>query len=223
MLFRSLKFCEKNFKRKKTFKPFKLIFRHAGKVRELQLEEAMLKKYFLNNLLKEYKNSLKKLRLKERKDFFSILNKTFIARLKKTYREIVPFLKKMNKKKVDSYMEKRRKKIKKLLNQDTLKTPQVHALRKRLKKFNYNRKSLNLEKQNKPLPKKDVLPELLGKWHDCQVIIRHLKKAMDTVGINPKEVSQLEKIKAKISSDSQILFKKINAAIPASEFFVMST
>ena len=217
--FELLKFCSKDFKRKKTFKPFKLIFRHAGKVRELQVEEAMLKKYFLNNLLKDYKNSLKKLRLKERKNFFSILNKTFIARLKKTYREIVPFLKKMDKKKAKSYIKKNRNKIKKLFRQDTLKTPQIHALRKRLKKFNYNQKSLNMVKQNKPLSQKDVLPELLGKWHDCHVIIRRLKKAMDTVEINPKEMSQLEKIKTKISSDSQILFKKINAVISASEFF----
>ena len=221
--FELINFCSKDFKRKKTFKPFKLIFGQAGKVREIQVEEAMLKEYFLNDLLKNYKDSLKKLRLKEQEDFFWIVTKKFDARLKKTYREIVPFLKKMDKKKVKSYMEKKRKKIEKLLNQNTLQTPEVHELRKRLKKFHYCWKILNLEKQNKPLPKKDVLPELLGKWHDCQVIIRHLKKVMDTVGINPKEVSQLEKIKTKISSDSQLLFKKIHASIPASEFFVMST
>ena len=62
---------------------------------------------------------------------------------------------------------------------------------------------------------------LLGKWHDFQVIIRHLKKAMDTCGINPKEVSQLEKTKAKFSSDSELLFNKINVAIPTSEFFAV--
>ncbi|WP_291099740.1 MULTISPECIES: CHAD domain-containing protein [unclassified Flavobacterium] len=221
--FELINFCSKDFKRKKTFKPFKLIFRHTGKVRELQVEEAMLKKYFLNNLLKEYKNSLKKLRLKERKDFFAILNKTFIARLKKTFREIVPFLKKMDKKKVKSYMEKKIKKIEKLLNQNTLQTPEAHELRKRLKKFHYCRKILNLEKQNKPLPKKDDLLELLGNWHDLQVIIRNLKKAIDTAGINPKEVSQLKKIKTKFSSDSELLFNKIKVVIPTSEFFVMST
>lgn len=216
--FKLLKFCSKDFKRKKVFKPFKLIFRHAGMVRELQVEETMLEKYFINNLLKEYKNSLKEFHLKERKDFFSILNKTFVARLKKKYGEIVPFLKKMDRRKVNIYLKKHRNKIKKLLRQDTLKTSQVHTLRKRLKKFNYNLKSLNLEKQHKLPPKKDVLPEFLGKWHDCQVIIRHLKEAMDTVKVNPKEISQLKKIKAKIFSDSQLLFKKINAAIRVSEF-----
>ena len=214
-----INFCSKEFKRKKTFKPFKLIFRQAGKVRELQVEEAMLKKYFLNNLLKNYRDGLKKLRLKEQEDFFSIANKKFAACLKKTYHEIVPFFTQTDKKKVNSYMEKKQKKIEKLLSQNNLQTPQVHALRKRLKKFHYNRKSLNLEKQNMPLTRKDVLPELLGKWHDLQVIIRHLKKAMDTCGINPTEVSQLEIVKAKFSSDSELLFGKINIALPTSGIF----
>ena len=111
-----------------------------------------------------------------------------------------------------------RKKIKKLLSQDTLETPQVHALRKRLKKFNYNKKSLDLDKQKKSLPNKDVLPELMGKWHDYQVVIKHLKKSMNTTGINPKEVTQCETIEANISSDSQELLNKINAAIHTSNF-----
>lgn len=214
-----INFCSKEFKRKKTFKPFKLIFRQAGKVRELQVEEAMLKKYFLNNLLKNYRDGLKKLRLKEQEDFFSIANKKFAARLKKTYREILPFLAKTDKKKVKSYMEKKRMQIEKILSQKTLQTSQVHILRKKLKTFNYNPKSLNLEKKNKPFPKKDVLAELLGKWHDCQIIIRHLGKAIDTGRINPKEVSQLEIIKAKFSSESKLLFGKINIALHTSGIF----
>jgi NACalpha-BTF3-like transcription factor len=72
-----------------------------------------------------------------------------------------------------------------------------------------------------------VLPG--GEYHGCRfwangmiaIIIRHLKKAMNTVGINPKEVNQLEKIKAKFSSDSELLFNKINVAIPISEFFAV--
>ena len=216
--FELIHFCSKDFKRKKIFKPLKLIFRQAGKVRELQVEEVMLRKYFPNNLLKDYKDSLQKLRLKEQEDFFLIANKRFVARITKTHREILPFLTKTDKKKVNSYMEKKKKKIENLLSQNTLQRPQLHSLRKQLKKFHYSRESLNLKRENKPLPKKDVLPDLLGKWHDLQIIIRHLKKAMDTYRRNPKEVDQLEKIKAKFSSDSELLFNKINVAIPTSEF-----
>jgi len=211
-----INFCSKGFKRKKTFKPFKLIFDQAGKVRETQVEEVILKKYFLIRLLKEYRESLKKHQLKEQEDYFSLANKKFVARLKKMYRKIAPFLAQVDKKKVNRYMKTKRKIIKKLLSQNSIQSPQVHDLRKRLKKFHSNLKSLDMEKQYKPLPKEDILPDLLGKWHDGQIIIRHLKKAMDTVGINSKESIQLEKIKAKISSKSEILFKKINAAIATS-------
>ena len=41
-LFDLIYFCENNFKQKKTFEPLKFIFRQAGKVRELQLEEEMI-------------------------------------------------------------------------------------------------------------------------------------------------------------------------------------
>ena len=58
----------------------------------------------------------------------------------------------------------------------------------------------------------------MGKWHDCQVIIKHLKNSMNTIGINPKEVTQRKTIKANISSDSKELFNKINAAIHTSNF-----
>ena len=219
--FELINICSKNFKRKKTFKPFKLIFRQAGKVRELQVEEAMLRKYFLKNLLKDYRSSLKEFRLKEQEDFFSIANKKFVARLKKKHCKIVPFLKKIDKKKIKSYMKKKRIQIEKNISQKTLQAPQIHELRKSLKTFNYNRKSLNLEKKNKPLPKKDVLAELLGKWHDCQVVIRHLEKTIDACGMNPKELSQIEKIKENFSSDSQMLFYKINETTPSSEFFAV--
>lgn len=219
--FELINFCSNGFKQKKTFKPFKLIFHHAGKVRELQVEEAMLRKYFLKNLLKEYRGSLKELQLKEQKVFFSIANKMFATRLNEKYCQIVPFLKKIDKNKVKSYMEKKRKLIEKLLSQYTLQKPQIHALRKSLKTFNYNRKSLDLEKKNKLLPKKDVLSELLGKWHDCRIIIRHLRKAIDTGGINLKEVSQIKKITAKFSSESQQLFNKMKVVIPSSEFLAV--
>jgi CHAD domain-containing protein len=218
-LFDLINFCSKYFKSKKTFKPFKFIFSQAGKVRALQVEEVMLKKYFRTGSLKDYRNNLKRLRLKEGEIFFELANKKLVTGLKKKYRKIESFIELIDKKQVDAYMKSRQKKIEKLLAHSPLQIPQIHILRKRLKIFHYNQNSLNLLNQNKPLPKKDILTELLGKWHDCQVIIDHLQNTMDTGGINSNEIGQLKKIKTKISSDSKILFNKIKQAIPTSEFF----
>lgn len=212
----------KSFKRKKIFKPFKQLFRQAGKVRELQVEEAMLKKYVAPHSLNDYITGLRTLLLAEKEIFFSIANKKMSARLKNKHHEIAPYLKALKRKDITSYLEKKITRIKKLINQGALQTEQVHELRKRLKILCYNRKSLCENKQNKLPSKKDALPALLGKWHDLQVILGHLQKITDTGSINAKELIQIEKIKTKISAESGILISRINKAIVKSEFFEAS-
>ena len=212
--FALLKFCFKDFKRKKTFKPFKQIFLQAGKIRELQIEEEMLKKYLPDISLHDYLNYLKRLRLKEQEAFFSIVNKKMAVRLKHKYHEIVPLLSKVNNKKVNRYLEKKITKIKELIGQGNLQAAWLHELRKRLNMLKFNRKSLSLEKQNISILKKDDFTMLLGQWHDSQVIMTHLNKTMETAGLNPKEIIQLEKLKIKLSSDSETVLKKINSILP---------
>ena len=57
--FHLMNYAVREFKRKKTFKPLKVIFRQAGKLRELQVEEAMLKKYAIKSLPNDYRKGLK--------------------------------------------------------------------------------------------------------------------------------------------------------------------
>lgn len=218
-LFELLKFCSKDFKQKNTFKPFKLIFRQAGKIRELQIQEEMLNKYLLDSSLNDYIASLKKLRLKEQKMFFSIVNKKHAVGLNNKFHEVASLLSAVSDQKVAGYLEKKKDFIIQLISQNILEMKQVHELRKQLKIFNYNRESLSLEKSNKRLSKQDVLPVLLGEWHDLQVIIRDLKKAIDARQISQKEILQLERIQEEISSCSDTLFSKINIARLESDFF----
>lgn len=213
-LFDLIKNCSKEFKHKKTFKPFKLIFRQAGKIRELQVEESLLEKHFSFNLLKEYKDYLKKGLTGELEKFFSITNSTFSQKLKKKYRKMNLLLTKTSKRKVKRYMAKKRTKIEKLLHQNALKNKQIHSLRKRIKEYLYNQKSLNYGKKNKLVSNKNILPELLGEWHDYQIIINHLQKAIDSGEINPNERDLLKKIKETFTFKSESLFNKINAGLP---------
>jgi hypothetical protein len=213
-LFDLLDYCLNDFKRKKTFKPFKLIFQQAGKIRELELEEAMLKKYLQNNSLLNFRNKVKRQRLKEQEKFFTMLDDKLILKLKREYHKVTPLLKLVDKKKADRYLWKKRSNIRKLLSLTTLKTSQVHELRKRLKMFIFNEKSLTLTMKVKPDFTKDVLPKLLGKWHDCQVLIRQIVSAMNSGGINSNEKRLLEKIKTKISSERDIFYNKIIKVFP---------
>jgi len=218
-IFDLIKFCSTNFKRKTTYKPFKLIFRKAGKVRELQIEDAMLKNYFENKVIKDYRKNLKKLRLKAEEDFFLLVNKKLIDRLNKKHCILHPHLGKIDKKKINTYLEKKGNHIQELLGQQIIQTEQIHNLRKQLKILNYNRAIANKEKQDQDLLKLDLLPELLGKWHDHQVIIKHLKKALKRGQISPTEVGQLKIIQSKIANESNILFNEIENAIASAGVF----
>lgn len=208
-----IKFCSTNFKRKETYNPFKLIFRKAGKVRELQIEDAMLKNYFENKVVTDYRKSLKKLRLKAEEDFFKLVNKKLIYRLNKKHYTINPHLDKIDKKKINSYLEKKQNHIQELLGQEIIQSEQIHNLRKQLKILNYNRAIEDTKKQDEDLLKQDVLPELLGKWHDCQVIIKHLEKTLNRRKLSRNEEDQLKITQSKIVNKRNILFDEIKNVI----------
>jgi CHAD domain-containing protein len=218
-LFDLINICSTNFKRKITYKPFKSIFRQAGKVRELQIEDAMLKNYFENKVIKDYSKSLKKLRLEAEEDFFLLLNKKLMNQLNKKYHSIIPHLREINQKKLSTYLEKKEIKIQELLGQEIIQTEQIHTLRKELKILNYNKTITNEEKPEENLSKQQELPELLGKWHDRHVIIKHLKKALKQGQISPTEANQLKIIQSKIANESHILLNEIKNAIAGAGVF----
>ncbi len=177
----------------------------------------MLRKTLSDNLLISYRKNLKQNRLNEQKQFFGMLNKNFISRLKRKHKVILPFLSEIDSKKANKYIDKSKNNIKKLLNQGTIKKRQLHELRKRLKILDYNIKSLT-SGNKKSLAKKSVLPVLLGKWHDNQVMLAHLNKEIKSRKINLKEIHYLEKVRMKISSGNEVLLNKINYAIRTSEY-----
>lgn len=201
--------CATHFRRKATYKPYKIIFRKAGKVRELQIEDAMLKNYFGNKMIKDYRKILKKLRLKAEKDFFSLLNKKLLRKLNKKHRSIIPHLREIDNKKIAIYLEKKENQIKELLGQNIIQTEQIHQLRKELKVLNYNKAIIIKEKHST----QDVLPEFLGKWHDCQVIIKHLEKVLNQEKLSLSEAEQLKIIHSKIINKQNVLFNEIKKAI----------
>lgn len=219
-LFDLIHFCSTDFKRKTTYKPFQSIFPQAGKVRELQIEDAMLKNYFGKKVIKDYRKNLKRLRLKAEEDFFLLVNKKLMNQLNKKYQAIIPHLHRINQKNINTYLDKKKNYIQELLVQESIQIEQIHKLRKQLKILNYNKALVDKEKPKEKLSKQDVLPELLGKWHDCQVIIKHLKKTLKKGQLSLTELNQIKTIKSKIVHESNVLLNKIRNALPKSGLFV---
>ncbi|MGB4848524.1 MAG: CHAD domain-containing protein [Saprospiraceae bacterium] len=199
------------FRYKKTFKPFKIIFQQAGKVRELQIEEAMMKKYNLAPTLKEYRSRLKTSLLREQSCFFRLINEKSKSKLKRKYSLLQTFISGVNKKKALKYLLMKQIKIQKLLKATTLNNGQTHELRKRLKYYDYNRRSLRVDDEFKLFSHQEELNLILGEWHDGQVTLQHLSHAMDDIKIPSAGLEELQKTKEKIYSQNEILLNKMNA------------
>ncbi|MDP1745854.1 MAG: CHAD domain-containing protein [Bacteroidota bacterium] len=212
--FKLINFCSKKFEWKKYFQSFQSVFQQAGKVRELQVEAAALKKYAIYKGLKTYIKNLRKAEQKEMFVFLLLINKDLKSRLERSKKMVLSLIKTINKNDAKGYLNIKRKQIGNLICGKRLRIKDAHELRKQIKELYYNIKSLNFPKQIKLLKETEIFQNMLGKWHDCEVIKQHVNEAMkDKTEMEPSEIKQLKKIKVKLSADCEILFKKINTAI----------
>jgi hypothetical protein len=81
-----------------------------------------------------------------------------------------------------------------------------------MKEFDYNRKSIRSETFVDKIRYDEDLPLLLGQWHDCQVMIRHMNK------VATKSNKELAKIEKRIAKDSNQLLKRIMKSLRHSAF-----
>lgn len=213
-----VKYCNKKFDQKKYFRPFKKIFKKSGRVRELQLEESVLKKYgqySIENYLAKVKANVKK----AKNDFYSVINKKRTIKIKEAFKNMALFIKDIHKNEVNNFIENERKKINELIQQSPLKPAQVHELRKRLKVDFYNWESLDQACEDK-LKAEDDLQKVLGKWHDGTIMNNYLEKSIMKEKIDSAELKQLLQIDEEIILNTRQLFAEINTRIRTKSLFV---
>jgi len=203
-------FANENFSKKKQIKPFSKVYKHAGKIRELQLEETFLKN---NNagFIEHYLDEMDKRIQKEKKKFSSLISKKLRRKTKKSVQKIEQVLGRTNEKDEIQFMENERKKIASLTNKLPLKAEDAHRLRKTLKEDFYTRKRVHWPSEK--IKAEDDLLELLGKWHDCVVLNEQIGTSILKAAIKPAELAELIKINALVSSQSENLFSQINSKL----------
>jgi hypothetical protein len=202
-----------DFERKKLFKPFKKLFRQAGRVREFQLEKGIVKEYKQLVPLKRYYSQLNSRIQKEQKAFSKVIDKKVRREIRKSLKEMKSFVQKTGSADMEIYIKNENEKIHSLITQQPLKAEQMHSLRKLLKADFYNRKSIDMPGNEVCLKKEDNFLDVLGKWHDYTTTINHLERAILKIDMDVTELSPVLKIKEEISFDERNLFKKINAAL----------
>jgi len=196
-----------SFDLKKIYGPFKIIFRQAGKIRELQIQVRMIKLYPTNVSVKKYVQLLSKQIIAEKKKLFSRLTPSLIRKLEKRKSTIKDSADQVNSKIALPAFHKKEKYIQKLLGSSRWKPANLHELRKRMKEIYYWQKML--KPKDNGLMITDEFQELLGKWHDGRVLENGLKEYIKSGALLPKDVPPLESLKTKISKKNQQLFQTI--------------
>ena len=218
-LFEILEYCSPEFKNRKYFKPFKTLFQQAGRVRELHITEALLKTHFDENALIQFNQYMAMQKKSDEDTFFALTTKLKRSKLKKQFQLIKPFALQTTKKMIRRYLEKNRNRIEKELTQENIQMDLVHALRKRIKTYNYNRRILEKDDLSTHITSTDHLSDLVGKWHDLQITLDYIQPSKKSVAFEPEESNLLHKGARKMTAESDRLFKDILNAVPSSEFY----
>lgn len=198
---------DKKFPKERFFKPFRTLFRQAGVVRELQLEEEVLIKSEIPGNLPEYVSRLRKTLDQENRTFYSLRSKLSPKKIKTLLDDLKRWVRQVRKKDIDTYLKQKKKKIKKLMSLAPIQAAQLHKLRKLLKEYAYI-ESMHRGK-NKRRRNKDAFQELLGQWHDLVVMAAHFQKNIDSGNLTTMEKEYLDQVKDKLLAESNALFIQI--------------
>ncbi len=196
-----------DFRRKKQFKPFRKLFRQAGIVRELQLQETILKKYGPEPVLTTYFNQLDVELHHEQQLFFKLNSQQIRKSLKAKAKKILAALDIIKGGFVKRYLQEKRDNIRSLITSEKLEEHDVHLLRKKIKELYYLQMIFHPE--NNRLDIADDFQDLLGQWHDCQVIRQDLIADAQNHKRPPQEIKAIMALHKKISEQATRLLTKI--------------
>ena len=196
-----------NFSHKKTYAPFKVIFQHAGKIRDLQVQLILLRSNPWNPIIDKFERKLTRQASDEKIKLFNLIQPSLILDIQKKVSTIANNLNKIKEKEVNHFLKKQKKIILKLLSSALRKPSYVHKLRKQIKDFYYWQVMLMPEK-SRPI-NTDQFQRLLGDWHDGRVLLQGLKTFMKNENLSSEELFTFESAKRKVSTNNQQLYHSI--------------
>jgi CHAD domain-containing protein len=205
-----LKFCADDFKWKKLGKPFDQLFKQAGIIRDIHVEEEMLEKYFSIEFLQEYRRKLREKNSQELKNYNALV-RDLESVIEKSFKRTDPWIAQVSKRKINDFISKRKSKIRILINENLIQPIQIHLLRKRIKQYSY---SLKIAYNGISILKEmDMLADLTGKWHDQRVLLHHLDQQFHRDGVDSKELEEIEKVRDEQIILNNITFNEITSII----------
>lgn len=170
-LFHLFNRTQKYFRRKKNYKPYRNIFKAAGRIREADLH--------INTLKKKDKLIIAPFQETIITETQALVSNS-PANIKATENisaKIEKIAKRVSKKQLVSYLQKEKQRL--LKNIFAISAPtQLHPLRKKLKRLLYNyelAEGTNAKKEDALLHNLDLLQHDIGLWHDKVVLLNQLE------------------------------------------------
>lgn len=207
-LFELIHFHNGKFNRKSSLRPFKKLFEKAGSIREIQMERKMLKKY-LQQSQSRYLDVLLKIQNKYEQSFSQIQFAKVADEVRSKKKRIGKLFNSISRKAAESYVAKMKRKLKKMLSVE-LGDKDVHKIRKQIKTLHYNIAQVQVESEILDGKQWTRFLDLLGRWHDCEVAIRHLKKFIRKTKNGRVKVEEVSNILFNLTKEKAKLLVRIN-------------
>lgn len=204
-----IEFKEKKFDRKKFYKPFRSLFSLAGKVRELQIEKGILKK-FKQEEIPAFMDSLDRKIDAEKTVFFKTRNRKLYSKIEKRLKRLNPMVRKLEKTDCSNYLKSLVLEIKTILATGNLDVSNGHLARKKLQTLKFNLESLQDFKSKPTIRVYEEWLRLLGSWHDLVKVNELLKLELGAKQVKSEEIAGIEQIRQNTTKKSAELIQEIN-------------
>jgi CHAD domain-containing protein len=165
-LLRLIHYHDKNFHDHKNYIPFRIIFREAGKIREVGLRKELLEQY--TQIHVPFYQSPNRLQTK-----FIQSTPTHIRLIKKHQKALLKKIDLIKASTYHQYLKKKKRELTKKLRPD-FKQHDLHLLRKLIKEITYL--SQITIRKNKIEPFLIESASMIGQWHDKKILIPWIRK-----------------------------------------------
>lgn len=173
-LFQLLHHHNKRFKRKRNLAPFAKLFDNAGQIREIQVERKLLKRNGIQTT-SLYLDQLLKNENKFKQAFNALPFEKITSAVLAKQKPVADYIADVSKTFGKAYVNQLKHKVVKKLSAN-IRTGDLHKLRKKVKTLHYNIAQVGYQIDAREVQHWSHFQYLLGKWHDCDLAIRHLKQ-----------------------------------------------
>lgn len=207
-LFELIRYHDRDFKLKKNLEPFRQLFERAGRIREIQIEKKLLKKY-----LRQSSSPYLAVLLSAQNDYDKSFNKIpvtqVVSNILAARNRVKRHIDELSVQAMEKYLVKMERKVMKKLSGE-LHGRVVHQLRKKLKTLHYNIDQVQPNREMMGGQHWIKFLDALGKWHDCEVAIRHLKKFVRKSKLKNVKVREVSNMLFNLTKEKTALLKRIN-------------